>query len=160
MTDEGESKMRDIPVYTYGSVTQETIDAALTAIQDVFDVLEFDGDVPELHASIGPVLMNGHPMAALYQANPGEPGRIRVSVSEIMAHTSGDCDSEAIIVSAYVVHESVEHVNHMRGVPLLFAGVPLEKEIHSASETERMANRIAREVTLRRYDVTFTFGDE
>jgi hypothetical protein len=104
--------------------------------------------------------MNGHPMSAIYQANPDEPGRIRASVSEIMAHTTGNCTLEPAIVSAYIAHEAVEHVNHQRGVPLLFSGEPVDRSIHRDSETEQMANRIAREMTLKRYNVDFTFGDE
>jgi hypothetical protein len=77
-----------------------------------------------------------------------------------MAQTTGTCRSEPVIVSAHVAHEAVEHVNHKRGVPLLFTGIPLPKEVHAASETEQMANRVAREVILRRFDVTFTFGDD
>lgn len=162
------SEPREIRVVTYGEVPKQFIDASTTAITDVSSFMQFNGDLPEMHISEGPLkLPSGETIPASYESNPGETPKIRLGLpfltqrprSSMIAAVAKllispivrvDCPPN-ILAAAFVSHEAVHHVQAQEGKQLLGSSAKIAPDLHKEEPSEQEANRIAKEVTRKRY---------
>lgn len=154
---------RPLTIKTIGEVSTETVSSVTETTGEVFKRMNYQGEPPEaISISQGAVVLpSGEKIEACYSYNDKlKPGKILVS-TEFSKKAFGESPLPTeMATAAFVAHEAVEHVNHMRGKDLLSSQSKVPTEAHSKSKTEQEANKIAREVIGDLYGWIIYFADE
>lgn len=156
---------REIQYQEIGNISPKTKEVVTRTIKEVFKKKKFIGEPPEIVSiSQGAVILpSGEEIVACYDCDTKDnnvPGRILVSAEKAKKSFGRVNIPIEIATAAFVAHEAVEHVNHMRGVKLLNNTSIIPTNVHRDSATEQEANSIAREVISNLYNHTVYFGDE
>ena len=156
---------KQIDIRTIGKVSPETVTCVNETVEGVFRRMNYKGEPPEVVSiSQGAVVLpSGEEIEACYSIDINKklkPGKILIS-TELSKKAFGESYIPTeIATAAFVAHEAVHHVNHMRGKEQLMSGSRIPTDIHALSKTEQEANQIAREVIENLYGLTVYFGDE
>ncbi len=149
----------------HGNVRKEIPQEVTNTVKDVFDYMKYQGEPPQRIViwEDGLKLPSGEPIAGAYGFDKqGEPGFIKIDVklAQKQFKTTDIPLPAEVAVAIVAAHEAVEHVNFMRGKPVLISNSIVSTEVHRNSKTEQEANRTAREIIRRRYGRVVYFGDE